>query len=760
MLGESPASGEARVEISLSVAGLRPRYLETSETLSGRCRYRLRAFSPWLDPQSLIGEPTELRLFETGGRLRRIPARIETARLEMHAEDGAPELELELTDPLAPLASRRNTRLFLESSLVEIAATILGEHGIDPSRLDLRGPKPPVRAHRLQAFEDDWSFLSRLLIREGYCHALEGAGDDWRWVWSAPQSPDFDAARDPLPVIEPGAPLATSDGRGRAAFDFAGESVEHCPERGSLRRLHLRGDVARLAPGCRFNLTGPATLEEHTRVGWIVEEVSCGWDRDEEGMRASIVAQLVDASLLAPEPRPPRVPEFFHARVESSGRFAEPDDEGRYRIRYGFDREDRPRAAASAPLSLISPYAGRDGAGWHFPLSPDGQLLLSTVNGDPDQPLIVGHLSSLDDPGPVLGTEAGAHRIVSASGQRLALDDSPNRRHILLQTLDGRVYLALNADKPEQGPDHSVRMACAHGALRIQAGRQVGLRAGESLLHKAGQTWRSTVTQSARIEAGADIHERTPKAWFADARGRFSLAADALSFRARAFEGRAARIRVGGRHIQLRTGEEARLQARAPVKVKNTGQALWLGTEKAGFLLEGNRITIKARALSLEARTGIRRTGRHDRTSDSASDTGAPRLESPAAVPELESTGHEGNARIEACCWSGEAETELGDIAQGWQQSGMPIGEGLSERLADFHVDITAVKQCWGKGTLRLEDTEGKYRSEHEIEELETEVVFKDVDTRLRYVLTLEFDGRVQRIGESIAYNHQTRSFS
>jgi type VI secretion system VgrG family protein len=104
--------------------------------------------------------------------------------------------------------------------------------------------------------------------------------------------------------------------------------------------------------------------------------------------------------------RPPRItakPRFYgtmtafvHAEA-ASGMVAELDEQGRYRVHLPFDRANGtkdsldPDRKASAWMRMAQPYVGEN-EGTYFPLKGGTEVLLTFINGDPDQPIISGAL--------------------------------------------------------------------------------------------------------------------------------------------------------------------------------------------------------------------------------------------------------------------------------------------------------------------------------------------------------------------------------
>ncbi len=91
---------------------------------------------------------------------------------------------------------------------------------------------------------------------------------------------------------------------------------------------------------------------------------------------------------------------FVYAEGEADN-IAQVDGQGRYRVHMPFDRAD-PSATgahrkASAWLRMAQPYVGQ-GQGMYFPMKNGTEVLLTFINGDPDQPIISGAVPNAGQP--------------------------------------------------------------------------------------------------------------------------------------------------------------------------------------------------------------------------------------------------------------------------------------------------------------------------------------------------------------------------
>jgi type VI secretion system secreted protein VgrG len=138
------------------------------------------------------------------------------------------------------------------------------------------------------------------------------------------------------------------------------------------------------------------------------------------------------------------MPAFIDA--EGSGKYAELNENGEYKVRVPFDITHKAADHASAWIRLATPYAGSD-HGMHFPLHKGTEVLLSFINGDPDQPVIVGAITNSLNPNQVVNANQTESRIVTAGGHELCFNDQERRKQASLTTPGGNQLIMSDEDK-------------------------------------------------------------------------------------------------------------------------------------------------------------------------------------------------------------------------------------------------------------------------------------------------------------------------
>jgi len=139
----------------------------------------------------------------------------------------------------------------------------------------------------------------------------------------------------------------------------------------------------------------------------------------------------------------PRIDGFTEALVVAGGGHERQDldDQGCYRVRMLYDKDDADRSSDSAPVRLAQPYAG-DSFGMHFPLHPGTEVLVGHKDGDPDRPVVLSAVPNPKKKSPVVGENATQCVIRSGSGNMIRLEDASGGEDFFLyakKDLDVRV---------------------------------------------------------------------------------------------------------------------------------------------------------------------------------------------------------------------------------------------------------------------------------------------------------------------------------
>ncbi len=219
--------------------------------------------------------------------------------------------------------------------------------------------------------------------------------------------------------------------------------------------------VSRLVPGHLFTMQGH--YRETFNREYLVTEIrhegaapSYLADRG-EGEPMSAYHNSFTAIPSTVQFRPERRTEKprFHGQInavvdgEASGKYAELDDQGRYKIRLPFDRENsHGQGKASYWFRKAEPHAGPN-EGMHFPLRQKTEVLLSFIDGDPDRPVISSAIANPASPNVVTGKNQTNNVIRTSAGNLIDMEDTEESKRIKMFSPEANSYLHLGAPNHE-----------------------------------------------------------------------------------------------------------------------------------------------------------------------------------------------------------------------------------------------------------------------------------------------------------------------
>ncbi|MBW2561443.1 MAG: type VI secretion system tip protein VgrG, partial [Deltaproteobacteria bacterium] len=227
------------------------------------------------------------------------------------------------------------------------------------------------------------------------------------------------------------------------------------------RRFHGESTITYLRPGYLFDLEDHyrdsinqqyLTIElehEGSQAAYLLAGIQKGLTEVEKQAyyRNSFVAIPSDVQF-RPE-RKTEKPRFYgtmNARIDAagSGKYAELDEHGRYKVVLPLDVSGRKDGKASAYFRMAQPYAGSD-HGMHFPLHKGTEVLLTFVDGDPDRPIIAAAVPNPEMPSIInTGNVTGAG-FKSASGNQISMQDNEGHERILIGSGDGKTRIICGA---------------------------------------------------------------------------------------------------------------------------------------------------------------------------------------------------------------------------------------------------------------------------------------------------------------------------
>lgn len=130
--------------------------------------------------------------------------------------------------------------------------------------------------------------------------------------------------------------------------------------------------------------------------------------------------------------------------AEGSGQYAELDAYGQYLVQVPFDRTDKAAAKGSMRVRMATPYSG-EGHGMHFPLIKNAEVLLAFVNGDPDQPVIVGAVANSVNASVVNQANPAVNTVATHGGNQLQLNDTKGSQSVWMYSPSGNTHFIIGS---------------------------------------------------------------------------------------------------------------------------------------------------------------------------------------------------------------------------------------------------------------------------------------------------------------------------
>ncbi|MDQ5987981.1 MAG: hypothetical protein CSYNP_03731 [Syntrophus sp. SKADARSKE-3] len=171
-------------------------------------------------------------------------------------------------------------------------------------------------------------------------------------------------------------------------------------------------------------------------------------EREEMPYYRNSFSAILSGSQFRPErvTEKPLISGMLNAHIDAagSGKYAELDEHGRYKVLLPFDLSDRPGGKASSRVRMAQPYAGSN-HGMHFPLRKGTEVLLTFIDGDPDRPIISAAVTNPLTPSPVTNNNHTSNIIRSSAGNRMEMEDEEGSERVRFSTPHMNTFLHLGA---------------------------------------------------------------------------------------------------------------------------------------------------------------------------------------------------------------------------------------------------------------------------------------------------------------------------
>jgi type VI secretion system secreted protein VgrG len=415
------------------------------------------------------------------------------------------------------LSLSRDCRIFQQMTVLEIVEQVFKDLGWSDFRMDC-SRRYPTREYCVQYRESDLNFVSRLLEEEGIFYYFEHTSSKHTLVLSDQSSlaPECDGGgtemlravtlrTDIVTQLEsdysvhigevelrdfdfeqPSSPVAgASRGRGKEKYyDFHPGRFTDIERGETLARVEIEAaetarNVVRGESTCRYFRVGYRfKLRGHVRgdanIAYLITELhhetgSAGWHSGaEDGIdyRNRFTAIPLDVPY-RPERRAakPRIPGTQTALVVGkSGEEIWVDKYGRVKVQFHWDRSDRSDENSSCWVRVSSTWAGRQWGAIQLPRIGE-EVVVGFLEGDPDQPIIVGRVYNADHMPPYVlpdnRTQSGVKTRSSKDGgarncNEIRMEDLKDNEELYIQAEKNKVVLVKNDRTETVGHDETI----------------------------------------------------------------------------------------------------------------------------------------------------------------------------------------------------------------------------------------------------------------------------------------------------------------
>jgi type VI secretion system secreted protein VgrG len=405
---------------------------------------------------------------------------------------GLSRYELRIVPLLFLLHRRRNHRIFSHRTPVEMLETLLSEHATNAAHVSPLLTDPhPGRAYTVQYGETDLAFIDRILADEGIVYLFDFAREGGQLVLVDDTAKQSFRIEEPLPFVPPAQldlsvpavyefwpnvetgwakatvrdydythPLFDIEATASAPTAEVNPALDHYEfEVGEVRTQAQADKRARdildsyahratwagcrstvlLAPGSSFSIDGCARGE--TAKPLLVCWTHSTWKADLDTGRFSLSHDLtcIPAANTYKQRRleKPAIPGVQTGVVVGApGLEIDVDENGEVEVELRWDREATHAAQNRRRMRVSQAWAGSGHGLVTFPRVGD-EVVVAYLDGDPDQPLIVGRVHNPTRPNPLMTPEqktVSTWRSKSSPGghgfNEIAMDDLAGKERI------------------------------------------------------------------------------------------------------------------------------------------------------------------------------------------------------------------------------------------------------------------------------------------------------------------------------------------
>jgi len=248
----------------------------------------------------------------------------------------------------------------------------------------------------------------------------------------------------------------------------------HERELNKSARLHLFSNAAHLAPGMVLEASGSSLND--LKEGMLITLTTYRAARDTR-LHVSVWGMpYSERFCFRPTELPrPKIQGTLPARIEShekNASYAHLDNQGRYRVKLDFSREEAGPGNSYLWIRQAKPYAG-DTYGWHTPLIDGTEVGIAYDDGDIDRPYIAHAFHDSEHRDIVTRDNRSQNILRTAADNELRMEDLRGQEHIALTTPFGSTQLnqghIVDEEDSPRGTGFELRTD-EYGVIRVAKG--------------------------------------------------------------------------------------------------------------------------------------------------------------------------------------------------------------------------------------------------------------------------------------------------
>lgn len=310
------------------------------------------------------------------------------------------------------------------------------------------------------------------------------------------------------------------------------------------KQYHGRGDTPAIRSGYTFQVQGHylddmndaylavSVRHEGDQTGYLVSGLgmqlapSHGEEGDEKLFyKNTFIAIPANVQFRPRRMTPkPRLHGVMNAYVDAggSGKYAEIDDQGRYKVILPFDLSGRKDGRASSWIRMAQPYGGAD-HGLHFPLHKGTEVLLTFIDGDVDRPIIAAAVPNPNHKSQISQENQTKAMLTTGGQNKIHFEDKEGSERILLQTPTTDAFFRIGAsnDPPspaaedEEEPGFIGHHIYTSGLMEINAGSENKVCMIEASTNVLGICHKTVVVAATEINLALMLmyHDPWSKEW-------------------------------------------------------------------------------------------------------------------------------------------------------------------------------------------------------------------------------------------------------